>query len=148
MVHPSPSCAPDHAINMPREVQSDYLEPKKVVGYSPRAAAALLRPGLQKLMRHVGEKGDNINEDIANLVKKGLPEKVQKALDTVRVVGNNAVHPGQLNLKDDVQTARSLFDLPNIVVDCMITQPQRINELYGRLPQSARDAIERRDGAA
>ena len=76
---------------------------------------------------------------------KGLPEKVQKALDTVRVVGNNAVHPGQLNIKDDRQTAMALFDLINIVVETMIVQPRKVNELYGRLPPTAVEQINRRD---
>lgn len=146
MVYPAPSIAPPPVLNMPWDVQSDYQEARKVVGNSPRAAAALLRLALQKLMPHVGEKGNNINEDIGSLVQKGLPERVQKALDTVRVIGNNAVHPGQLDLKDDVSTALALFALVNMVVDNVITQAKRIEELYVRLPQSSRDAIQRRDG--
>jgi hypothetical protein len=145
MVDPPPSIAPPPVLNMPWDVQNDYLEARKVIGESPRSAAALLRLAVQKLMPHVGAKGHNINEDIGSLVKKGLPERVQKALDTVRVIGNNAVHPGQLDLRDDRSTALALFDLVNIIVDSMITQPKQIEDLYRRLPQSARDGIARRD---
>ena len=131
---------------MPDDVRADYVEASLVFEQSPRSAAALLRLGLQKLMPHLGEKGNNINTDIGNLVKKGLPAEVQKALDTVRVVGNNAVHPGQIDLNDDKQTAASLFRLLNFIVERMITQPKEIHGLYAGLPQTSRDAIDRRDG--
>ena len=62
-------------------------------------------------MPHLNESGKNLNYDIGNLVKKGVPEHVQKALDSLRVIGNNAVHPGELDLKDDVETAILLFRL-------------------------------------
>jgi len=52
-------------------------------------------------MVDLGESGKDINADIGNLVKKGLSPLVQKALDTVRVVGNECVHPGTMDLKDD-----------------------------------------------
>ncbi len=145
MIYPTPNTSPLPVDQVPWEVKVDYLEARKVVGESPRSAAALLRLALQKLMVHLGEAGNNLNDDIGKLVAKGLPEKVQKALDTVRVVGNNAVHPGQLNIKDDRQTAMALFDLINIVVETMIVQPKRVNELYGRLPQTVVEQINRRD---
>ena len=146
MIFPASSAAPPAAVDMPDNVQTDYKEASAVFGQSPRSAAALLRLGLQKLMLHLGEKGDNINTDIGNLVKKGLPVEVQKALDTVRVVGNNAVHPGQIDLNDDTRTAASLFRLINFVIERMITQPREIHGLYAGLPQTSRDAIDKRDG--
>jgi len=68
-------------------------------------------------------------------------------LDILRVIGNNAVHPGELDLKDDTNIANALFDVLNLIVESMITQPRRVKELYGRLPQGAVDAIEGRDNA-
>lgn len=70
---------------------------------------------------------------------------IQQSLDVVRVIGNNAVHPGQIDISDDQETAQTLFKIMNIVVDSRITQPNKISALYAKLPQSSRDAIKKRD---
>jgi len=115
---------------------------------SPRGAAALLRLCIQKLCKNLGEPGSNINTDIASLVKKGLPEKVQKSLDIVRVVGNNAVHPGQIDLNDDPTAATRLFGLVNLIADVMITQPKHVDDIFNEIvPQALKDQIAKRDGA-
>ena len=121
------------------------MEAKAIVNKSPRGAAALLRLCIQKLCEQLGEKGKNINDDIANLVKIGLPVKIQQALDVVRVIGNNAVHPGQIDLRDDQDTAMKLFELINVIAEVMITQPKEVERLYQSLPQTAREAIQKRD---
>ena len=90
--------------------------------------------------------GNHIDTDIASLMAQGLPVEVQQALDVVRVVGNNAVHPGQMDLKDDQEIVDHLFELVNMIADRMITQKQQLQTLYKKLPQSARDAIDNRDG--
>jgi hypothetical protein len=74
-----------------------------------------------------------------------LPAKIQKALDIVRVIGNDAVHPGQLDLKDNKATAGELFSLINLIAEVMITQPKNIDALYDNLPDDKRQAIEDRD---
>ena len=96
-------------------------------------------------MPHLEESGKNLNEDIGNLVKKGISSEVQKALDSVRVIGNNAVHPGELDLKDDVRTAISLFRLINYIVDNQISSKKEIDGIFEGLPQMNIEAIKRRD---
>lgn len=130
------------------DIKEDYSEAKAIVNKSPRGATALLRLAIQKVCQQLGENGKNINTDIANLVKKGLPIPIQQALDIVRVIGNNAVHPGQIDLKDDRDTAMKLFALVNLIADVMITQPKHVQEFYDTLPQSAKEAIQKRDGGA
>ena len=67
LIYPKSSFAPMPSEDMPEDVKEDFLEARNIVMDSPRAAAALLRLALQKLMIHLGEKGKNLNEDIANL---------------------------------------------------------------------------------
>lgn len=132
-------------VDLPDNIRSDYLEAADIFRLSSRGAAALLRLAIQKLCKELGESGKNINTDIASLVKKGLDIRVQKALDIVRVVGNNAVHPGQLDIQDDIQTAERLFRLVNMIADIMISQPKSLNLMFQSLPEPARAAIEARD---
>jgi hypothetical protein len=96
-------------------------------------------------MPAVGGAGKNINDDIRTLVSKGLPVMVQQALDVCRVVGNNAVHPGEIQLNDTPEIAQSLFRLINIIVEEMITKPKEIEKIYTALPEAARNAIAKRD---
>jgi hypothetical protein len=145
MIAPDVSPVPLPNDDIPDDIKTDYLEASTILTRSPRGAAALLRLAIQKLCVSLGEKGNNINDDIRQLVKKGLPVKVQQALDVLRVVGNNAVHPGQIDLKDNHALAVALFNLINVIVDVMITQPKHINDLYGSLPDNLLKAIEKRD---
>jgi inactivated superfamily I helicase len=101
---------------------------------------------IQKLCKHLGQSGANINDDIKALVTNGLDVRVQRALDAVRVIGNEAVHPGQLDLRDDRSTAESLFRLLNLIVEKTISEPKHVDEVYALIPQSKRDAIAKRDG--
>jgi hypothetical protein len=147
MVYPSSGTAPLPNVDMPADIKKDYDEARSILELSPRGAAALLRLAIQKLCKHLGESGENINSDIGNLVKKGLPEKLQKALDLVRVIGNNAVHPGQINITDDTATAGKLFVFINIICDILITQPKNIDDSYSStIPENIKDAIDKRDG--
>jgi hypothetical protein len=145
LVYPISSPAPKPNLDIPENVLSDYLEASSIVNLSPKGSAALLRLCIQKLCKHLGEPGNNINKDIASLVKKGLNPDIQKSLDVVRVIGNEAVHPGTIDLNEKRETALALFDLVNFIVDAMITQPKAIQSMYSKLPEVKRTQIEDRD---
>lgn len=132
--------------DMPESVMKLYNEAGLIYNKSPRAACALLRLAIDRLCNELGETDRDITKNIGALVKKGLPETVQKAMDVVRVVGNKAVHPGQIDFDvDDIETAIALMKLLNIIVRYMITEPKEINELYARLPKTIQESIEKRD---
>lgn len=145
MIIPDESTAPWPHDDLPESIKDDYLEARSIINKSPRGSAAILRLCLQKLMKELGESGKNINADIGFLVKKGLPEEVQQAADILRVVGNESVHPGELDIRDDTNIAIQLFELINFIVEDRITRKKKITSLFSRLPEIKRLEIERRD---
>ncbi|WP_210200344.1 DUF4145 domain-containing protein [Rhizobium phaseoli] len=145
LVYPETDIAVEMNPDTPQDIAADYREAASILQRSPRGAAALLRLGIQKLCKHLGEPGKNINDDIASLVRKGLDPRIQKALDVLRVVGNEAVHPGTLDLNDDPDTALSLFRFFNLIVEKMISEPKHVDEVYSKLPADKLRAIESRD---
>jgi len=146
MLYPDFGSTPLPAEDMPEDVKKDYEEAARIFIKSPRGAAALLRLGLQKLCIHLGEKGKNINDDIRSLVEKGVfSGQVVKVADTLRITGNNAVHPGQISDEDFDRAAAKMFDLINFIVKKAITEPKELDELYQLMPKNARNAAEDKD---
>lgn len=63
-------------------------------------------------------------------MKHGLPVTIQQSFDVVRVIGNNAVHPGQITIEDSDEVYH-LFQLINLIVEYMISMPQKVtNECF------------------
>jgi hypothetical protein len=146
ILFPLTSIAPVANPDLPSNCKEDYEEARTIVNNSAKGAAALLRLIIQKLCKHFGEPGRNINDDIASLVKKNkLSPEVQQALDTVRIVGNSAVHPGEIQLDDNTELVLQLFDLINYIIEEMITLPKKRKVLFSSLPAGAKAAIENRD---
>ena len=145
MMYPAKKFGAVPSQDLPSGLFAVVDEARGIIDLSPKGAAALLRLAIQMLCVHLEQPGKNLNTDIAALVSQGLNPVVQKSLDVVRVIGNESVHPGEIDLNDDRDTALRLFDLVNVIAEQMITQPKMINELYDKLPESKKKAIEDRD---
>ncbi|MEL7104923.1 MAG: DUF4145 domain-containing protein [Pseudomonadota bacterium] len=130
--------------DMPHKIRGLYDEAAAVFATSPRAAAALLRLALQHLLMELGCKGANINADINFLIDRGLDEEIAKPMHVLRIVGNESVHPGQIDVDDEPFIAEALFDLLNQIVEQMITKPRKREELWQKLPESKRKEVEER----
>ncbi|MCT7295585.1 DUF4145 domain-containing protein [Ralstonia sp. CHL-2022] len=140
-IRPNPDLADD--------IKADFREAESILIQSPRGAAALLRLAIQKLCIQLGcPAGNSIDANIALLVGRGLDERMQQALDTVRVVGNEAVHPGELDLRDNTEMATRLFELVNLIAEEMVSRPKRVKEMYDRIPEGKRQSIEARNAKA
>ena len=145
MIIPTNSPIPMPLEDMRQVVKDLYLEARDVYPISHKSACAILRLAVQHLCKELGEKGKNINDDIGSLVSKGLPERIQKALDIVRVVGNSAVHPGKMDESDTKLYAEKMFRLINMIVEDRIVKPNEIDDLFDGLPEGTKKAIEKRD---
>lgn len=142
---PAAMTAPPPSEHLPQAALPDYDEARRVLDISPRSAAALLRLAIEKICDELSAGGGRLDQKIGNLVAKGLPIEVQQALDAVRVIGNNAVHAGQMDLRDDRDTASRLFEVVNFIAEDRIGRPKRVQALYEMLPPASRAAIDRRD---
>ena len=145
LVYPAQITVEDPNDDMPDEVKKLYRESAQVLSISPRAAAALLRLGLQILLGAVGGDGKNINDDIGKIVESGVEPETQRALDILRVFGNSGAHPGKIKLDEDPGLVHKMYGLMNYVTDRLITQKNQINELFKGLPEGIKDQIESRD---
>lgn len=142
LVFPDQSIAPSPNPDMPEEIVQDYNEASSILNRSPRAAAAMYRLCLQKLMPYIGGEGKHINEDIKKLIADGeLPHSILKSLDIVRIVGNESAHPGTIDLNDQPQIALQLAKLINFIIQSTITQKREIDELYAMTPEQKRNEL-------
>ena len=55
-------------------------------------------------------------------------------MDVLRIVGNYAVHSGEIDLTEDGALAPAMFGLLNVVVQELITRQRVTAELYQALP--------------
>lgn len=111
-----------------------YNEAAAVLAVSPRAATALLRVTFETLLKKdLNLPGKTINDMINNLYSTDIPDEMLIALHFVRIVGNAADHikPGliQLESKDGVETAKTLFSIINYIADEKITQKNKLTGL-------------------
>ncbi len=148
LLYPHMVTGPSPNPDLSEEVRRDYMEAREILNLSPRGAAALLRLAVEKICKELGAEGKNINEQIAFLVSTGLDVEVQQALDAVRVIGNEAVHPGQMDLHDDRETATKLFGLVNFIAEDQISRPKQRKAIYEMIPEGKRKAIDTRNAKA
>lgn len=147
MKYPKVTSLPSPNEDLDDDIKDLYLEASLIIVDSPKGSTALLRLALQKLLKQVGKSGKNINSDIKELVSEGLSPKIQQALDLLRVVGNNAVHPGQINIDDNAEVAYKLFSILNFIAEELITKPKELESLYSDLiPEDTQEHIKQRDG--
>ena len=148
MIYPVSKIEIEPNQDLPAHIKGLFEEAREIVASSPKGAAALLRLSIQHLCKELGKSGNNIDSDIASLVSKGLDPLVQQALDIVRVIGNEAVHPGEIDLDDNRDTALQLFHLINLITNQMVSQPKHVKALYEKLPEKKLKMIEQRNKKA
>jgi hypothetical protein len=86
-----------------------------------------------RVLSHLGLAANNKNTDIKTPISNGLDERVQKSLDTIRVVGNKAVHPAEIDFNEDTSIAENIFELLNYIANELITKPKKADLLFDKL---------------
>lgn len=132
--------------NMPENVKEIYEEASLVLGDSPRASCALWRLALQELIKYLKEnievyselKNRNIDEDIKEIINignfyQGQKDVLKEAMDSIRLVGNKASHPSELDINDNSEIANILFEMINFIVGEIITKPKEMEEKLNKL---------------
>lgn len=141
LIFPNSCAAPMTEPDMPENIKSDFEEARLVFQHSPRAAAALLRLCVQKLCQTLLGKEGNIHNQIGELVELGFPKRALTAFDTIRIFGNESVHPGTVDLNDTPDVALSLFRLLNMAVRHCITEENELKSIRALTPVGKRREI-------
>ncbi|MGZ5051043.1 MAG: DUF4145 domain-containing protein [Methylobacter sp.] len=145
LVVPQSALVPAAHQDMPAECVDDFNEARAIVDMSPKAAAALLRLALRKLLIEVGEDGCNIKANIANLIDNGLPAEVQQVLASCGMSDSSAKDPGEIVYSDTQDGAYHMFNIINFIVEDRISRPMQIESLFAQLPESVKKAADRHD---
>lgn len=120
------------APNMPENVRTVFEEAQTIANASPRAACAMLRVCLERLVTAAGGKGDKLVHKIESL---GLTPRMKKLCDACRLVGNEAVHRETFDFSISNPEARALA----VNLSAFIN---RLTEEFFDLPIAAQAALD------
>ncbi|MBF4568518.1 DUF4145 domain-containing protein [Plantibacter sp. VKM Ac-2880] len=150
----SPIVAPHP--DMPTDAAELYEEARNVFPVSRRASAALARAALERLLRSISGAGpkDRLDGLIADLHGRvGAP--LWKLLTALRYLGNTTLHGEEeqelvaLFLDGEgAGAAEPYFGAMNAVVEELITQPQKADDLYAMIPENVRADAEAKGAKA
>lgn len=151
MVWPLVSSAPAPHDTMPADARELYEEARAVLPHSRRAAAALVRGSLERLLRaHLGSN-DRLDEMIAALSTQ-VSRALWQILTAVRVLANTSLHRDdeapellELFLEGDLaEVVDPYFIAINLLVEELIAAPAQAAELFATLPAAKREEAERK----
>ena len=144
LVWPRREGCPEPKLHAPPSVRRESEEASQTLEASPRGAAALLRIAIEKLCKELGVSGETLKDDIELFVREDVDARVQKVLDAAQILESNAMRPGQIGLGEDRATAETLSGLVNLICEKMIMEPRHLQEVYTKVREGARTAMEQR----
>lgn len=111
----------------PRAVRDLHLEARAICQASPRGAAALLRLALDKLLVELGYSSGGLADRLKEARDGGtLSPQIYDAALAVKLLGDNGVHPGEIDLHELPTSAASMMEFLNLVVEETIIRERRI----------------------
>lgn len=122
---------------MPDNVREVFCEAQAITTLSPRAAWALLRVCLERLVVSLGAKGENLELKVQSL---GLSKRLQMLCDACRLAGNEAVHKEGFDFSQSYEESLAMtFALSNFInhlADEFIGLEIRTEEIIRRLKEA------------
>lgn len=128
-VLPSDNQYPSASDKMPQKVKDLYNQAGSIADKSPRAANAMLRSAIEELMYIIMKTQGDLNDMIDRAYNKNIiTTHIKKSLHSIRLLGNNALHPNQIRIEDDVDT-NDIFNIINHIVDVTIHHQEVIENI-------------------
>lgn len=152
LVYPGISQAPSPHPSMPDGARELYEEAALVLPLSRRAAAALARASLERLLRSLpnADSKARLDDLIASLSSR-VSHRLWQTLTALRYLGNSSLHEDTqselvtLYLEGDAaEVVEPVFGAINAIVEEVIVQPTVADDLYSMIPESVRAAAERK----
>jgi hypothetical protein len=143
---------------MPAEVRALHMEAAQVGVVSRRAAAALARAAVERLLKTLDPDAP-AKAKLADYIERVRPRvsaPLGQLLDVVRVTGNQALHVDNqppelvlLVLDSNVGPGvlETLLETANDLVDELITRPKRALELWEKLPEGVKAQLPAPEGS-
>ncbi|HFK1791401.1 TPA: DUF4145 domain-containing protein [Bacillus pacificus] len=137
---------PQPHVDMPEHIRKTFIEAGSVMHLSLGSSAALSRLTLENLLKHLGYEKGSLNDKIGKVIADGkVNSNVAKMLDIIRTFGNSGAHSGIINLDESPEIPKFLLELINLVVEHMITLPNKVDTMFDAIPPGIRAGIEKRD---
>lgn len=107
------------------DIKDLLIEASHIVNSSPRAAMALLRLALDKMINNLlsdEDQSKNLKKKI-NIVftKYNISEKIKDIAHSIRGIGNESVHPGTIMDNVDREEVLFVFDMINLIAEETLT---------------------------
>lgn len=88
---------------MPQDAKDVFIEAQGIINASPRAACAMLRICVERMVNAKTTQGKTLAEKMKNL---DLTEKTRKIATICRLIGNDAVHGNVIDFSVGSEEAR------------------------------------------
>jgi hypothetical protein len=94
----------------PELVEEDLQEATTILDKFPRGATALMRVCIQKLVPLLNQDGNELDEHVSSLVRKGLEMEMQQATEVLEVLRLDPVQLTQLESQADKEMVLRFLD--------------------------------------
>lgn len=137
-IHPKTTSIKKPNNDMPQNIKDLYIEASSVFELSPRSALAIIRLALDLLCIELGANNkDSLYNKVEWLYNENvINSEIKELAHGVRGLGNDAVHPRNIDDQIDKNDAELVFELLNIIVEEKITKVNRKNELVNKFKTS------------